>query len=93
MPQLIKGRTVVEDRWTLQRDVASLGDLAEGVQVIVPLAFWLDPRNGLRLRGDIDALPMWAGQGVGLVKRLQPAGEIVREIDSAAQAILTRLGR
>ena len=53
MPQLIKGRTLVEDRWTLQRDVASLADLAEGVPVIVPLAFWLDHRNALRLRGDV----------------------------------------
>jgi nitronate monooxygenase len=44
------------------------------------------------VEGDIDALPMWAGQSVGLVKRLQPAGEIVREIDAAAQAILSRLG-
>jgi nitronate monooxygenase len=44
------------------------------------------------VEGDIDALPMWAGQGVGLVKRIQPAGEIVREIDAAAQVILTRLG-
>ena len=53
MPQLIKGRTLVEDRWTLLRDVASLADLAEGVPVIVPLAFWLEHRNDLLLRGDV----------------------------------------
>ena len=53
MPQLIKGRALVEDRWTLLRDVASLADIAEGAPVIVPLAFWLDHRNGLRLRGDV----------------------------------------
>ena len=53
MPQLIKGRAVVEDRWTLLRDVASLADLAEGVPVIVPLAFWLDHRDGLLPRGDV----------------------------------------
>jgi hypothetical protein len=31
----------------LQRDVTSLADLAEGVPVIVPLAFWLEHRDGL----------------------------------------------
>jgi nitronate monooxygenase len=45
------------------------------------------------VEGDIDALPMWAGQGVGLVKRIQPAAEIVREIDTEAKTILARLGR
>ena len=30
--------------------------------------------------GDIDNLSLWAGQGVGLVRRPQPAAEIVREI-------------
>jgi hypothetical protein len=28
--------------------------------------------------GDVDALPMWAGQGVGLVADVQPAGETIR---------------
>ena len=45
------------------------------------------------IEGDIDALPMWAGQGVGLVKKIQAAADIVREIDAEAQAVLTRLGR
>jgi nitronate monooxygenase len=44
------------------------------------------------VEGDIDALPMWAGQGVGLVNRVQPAAEIVREINSESQTILARLG-
>jgi nitronate monooxygenase len=42
--------------------------------------------------GDIDALALWAGQGVSLVRRVQPAAEIVREIGDQARAILTRLG-
>lgn len=45
------------------------------------------------VEGDIDALPMWAGQGVGLVKRIQPAAEIVREINAEARIVLKRLGR
>jgi nitronate monooxygenase len=43
--------------------------------------------------GDIDALSMWAGQSAALVHKLQPAAEIVREIDSEAQAILLRLAQ
>ncbi|HYM03448.1 MAG TPA: nitronate monooxygenase [Stellaceae bacterium] len=42
--------------------------------------------------GDIDALSLWAGQGVGLVRKPQPAGDIVREIVAEAQAVLRRLG-
>ena len=41
--------------------------------------------------GDVEAFPLWAGQGVGLVNRIQPAGEIVREIAEDAQRILKRL--
>ncbi len=53
MPQLIKGRAVVDDRWTLQRDVSSPAELAEGAPVIVPLAFWLAHRDALLARGDV----------------------------------------
>jgi nitronate monooxygenase len=44
------------------------------------------------VEGDVDALPMWAGQGVGLVKKVQPAAEIVREINAEAEVVLKRLG-
>ena len=42
--------------------------------------------------GDIDETAMWAGQGVALLKRAQPAGDIVREIWRDASATLKRLG-
>ncbi len=41
--------------------------------------------------GDIEAFAIWAGQGVGLVNRVQPAGEIVREIAEDAKRTLERL--
>ena len=41
--------------------------------------------------GDIEALSMWAGQGVAMVRKVQPAAKIVREINDGAQAILRRL--
>ncbi len=43
--------------------------------------------------GDIDALALWSGQGVGLVRRVQPAADIVREIRDEAWAILAQLGK
>jgi len=43
--------------------------------------------------GDIDAMPQWAGQSVGLVSKLQSAGDIVREIAAEAEAILRRLAQ
>jgi nitronate monooxygenase len=33
-------------------------------------------------QGDVDALSLWAGQSVGLAKRVEPAAEIVRELVS-----------
>jgi NAD(P)H-dependent flavin oxidoreductase YrpB (nitropropane dioxygenase family) len=43
--------------------------------------------------GNIDALSLWAGQSVGLVHKIQPAAEIVLEIDREARMILRRLAR
>jgi NAD(P)H-dependent flavin oxidoreductase YrpB (nitropropane dioxygenase family) len=43
--------------------------------------------------GDIDALSLWAGQSVGVVHKIQPAAELVREIDSEARSILLRLAQ
>ena len=40
--------------------------------------------------GDIEALPNWAGQGVGLVTRVQPAAEIVEELIADAERILAK---
>lgn len=43
--------------------------------------------------GDIEALSMWAGQSAALVRKVQPAADIVREISNEAQAILRRLSQ
>ncbi len=45
------------------------------------------------VEGDIDALSLWAGQSVGLVSKLQPAGDIVREIAEEARLILRQLAQ
>ncbi len=43
--------------------------------------------------GDIEAMPLWAGQGVGLVRKRQPASEIVAEIMAEAKASIEGLSR
>lgn len=41
--------------------------------------------------GDVEACSMWSGQGVGLVRKTQPAAEIVNEIMAQARATLAAL--
>ncbi len=53
MPQLIKDRALVADRWTLLRDAASLVDVPAGAPAIVPLALWCAERAPLLARGDV----------------------------------------
>ena len=43
---------------------------------------------GAGAEGDIDAMSLWAGQGVGLVDRVQPAAAIVEEIVAEAERTL-----
>jgi NAD(P)H-dependent flavin oxidoreductase YrpB (nitropropane dioxygenase family) len=48
---------------------------------------------GADAEGDIEALSLWAGQSVGLVSRVKPAGVIVREIVEQAQRTIASLAR
>jgi nitronate monooxygenase len=41
--------------------------------------------------GDTEALALFAGQGVGLVNRVQPAAEIVRDIAAEARETIQSL--
>jgi uncharacterized protein (DUF934 family) len=52
MPQLIRDNAIVDDRWTLLREAASLADVPAG-PAIVPLALWRAERDALRARGEI----------------------------------------
>ncbi|HET9762432.1 MAG TPA: DUF934 domain-containing protein [Casimicrobiaceae bacterium] len=52
MPRLIKNGAIVEDRWTLLREAASLSEVP-GAPAIVPLPLWLAAREALRARGDV----------------------------------------
>ena len=52
MSRLIRKRTIVDDRYTLLREAASLADVPDGVPVIVPLALWTQRRAALIARGE-----------------------------------------
>jgi NAD(P)H-dependent flavin oxidoreductase YrpB (nitropropane dioxygenase family) len=40
------------------------------------------------VEGDVEAMSLWAGQGVGLIGSIEPAGDIVRRLTREAVAIL-----
>ena len=44
------------------------------------------------LIGSVEATSMWAGQGVSMVKKVQPAHDIVRDIVNGAKVALERTG-
>ena len=46
---------------------------------------------GRLAQGEIEAMSLWAGQGVGLVREVKPAGHIVRELVAAAEAAVRAL--
>ena len=39
-------------------------------------------------KGDIESMAMYAGQGVGLIKEILPAGEVVRRLVEGAQHLI-----
>lgn len=43
--------------------------------------------------GEVEALSLWAGQGVSGLERAQPAAEIVHELSAGADQVLVQLGR
>jgi nitronate monooxygenase len=53
-----------------------------------PISRYASSTPALGMTGDTEPLSNWAGQGVGLVTRVQPAAEIVRElVEEAEQAL------
>jgi uncharacterized protein (DUF934 family) len=58
MPRLIKDRALVDDRWQLLRDAATLAAVPASAAVIVPLALWRAERAALLARGDAG---VWLG--------------------------------
>jgi nitronate monooxygenase len=58
-----------------------------------PIARYSSAMPVASLSGDIEALSMWSGQGIGLLDRVQSAAEIVRELVEETDAAVARLAR
>lgn len=67
------------------------GDIVARSKQFGPVQRYVCETPGEDLEGDIEAMSMWAGQGVALVKKLQPAADIVHEIHAEASAIIKRM--
>jgi NAD(P)H-dependent flavin oxidoreductase YrpB (nitropropane dioxygenase family) len=67
------------------------GDVIGKSESIGPIHRYQSYTPGLDAEGDIEAMSLWAGQSVGLVSKLQSAGDIVREIADEAKVTLRRL--
>jgi nitronate monooxygenase len=52
-----------------------------------------DIYDAARARKDGEYFPMWAGQGVGLIKDLPSAADVVRAVVDAARAVMESLAR
>lgn len=68
---------------------ASIGRTADGS----PMTLYDDVSVTPDIDGDLGKLPLYAGQGAGLVSTIKPAGEIVAEMTADAIAALSLLGR
>ncbi len=92
--RVLRNSTV--ERWEEAGRPASGGRPGEGESVAtreggssIPRYASSTPSEGMT--GDIEATSMWAGQGVGLITRTQPAAEIVRDLVGEAKRILAAL--
>ena len=69
------------------------GEVIASSQSAGPIVRYRSYTPGIDTEGDINSMSLWAGQSVGLVSKLQSAGEIVREIAEEAKAVLQRLAQ
>src|SRR5262245_1157107 len=92
-------RTAFVEQWLGQEargqesrpDEPAVGRTVVGGQPMPVLRFMGLPPN-CDASGDIESMDLLAGQGVGLVGEIKPAGEIVRElVDEARQIVSQRL--
>ncbi len=80
-------RSCVEAAESFKGDV--VGELAAGEQRI-PIPRFASMTPSIATTGEIAAMALYAGEGVGVVTRRQPAAEIVREIADEAERLLAR---
>jgi nitronate monooxygenase len=90
-------RTAFVEEWRGQEaraqesrpDEPVIGSLSLGGHEIPLLRFMGIPPN-TATTGDIDKMPLYAGQGVGLVREIKPAADVVRELVREAEAVIAK---
>jgi NAD(P)H-dependent flavin oxidoreductase YrpB (nitropropane dioxygenase family) len=90
-------RTAFVEQWLGQEargqesrpDEPAVGQTVIGRQAMPVLRFVSLPPNA-EASGDIDSMAQLAGQGVGLVREIKPAGQIVRELVAEARQIISQ---
>jgi nitronate monooxygenase len=82
-------RSCVEAVETLEDEIVGEIEHAGHRQPVPRLS---PPSPGRAATGRVDAMPLYAGQSVGAVQRLQPAAVIVRELAVGAERLLRRWG-
>jgi nitronate monooxygenase len=78
-------RSCVEAAEALGADIA--GEVTHGESTVPVRRFASQPPNRAT-RGEVGAMALYAGQGVGTVRGVQPAGEIVAELMEGAERLL-----
>lgn len=81
------GRPPLAEREGVERIIGVSTLSGNSVEISRYTAFTASPA----FEGDIEEVALWAGMGVGRVREVQPAGEIVRETVLEAEAILAGL--
>ncbi len=94
--RVLRNKTV--DAWeTAQRPPTGTrpgqGEVIGTSRSVGPIVRYQSYTPGADVEGDVDAMSLWAGQSVALVSKLQPAGDIVREIADEARSTLHRLAQ
>jgi NAD(P)H-dependent flavin oxidoreductase YrpB (nitropropane dioxygenase family) len=90
-------RTAFVEQWLGQEaraqesrpDEPAVGQTVVGGQAMPVLRFMGLPPNA-EASGDIDSMSLLAGQGVGLVREIKPAGQIVHELVAEARQIIAQ---
>jgi enoyl-[acyl-carrier protein] reductase II len=70
-------------------DEPAVGQTVIGGQAMPVVRFVSVPPNA-EASGDIDSMALLAGQGVGLVRAIKPAGQIVHELVEQTQQIIAQ---
>jgi nitronate monooxygenase len=89
-------RNTTRERWEAAGSPAPGGRPGEGETIAkradgTPIPRYSSAMPVAGITGEIEALSMWAGQGIGLLDRVQPAAEIVRQLWADTLATIERI--